>query len=232
LGLCAGLVATALAWRCKAKRRFLLPFGACAASGLLLGVAFWFPAQLGPIYQGSRLPPTPPMTGLRAVPLIGAVRVIAAPEWTDASKFALQRGALRVQVVKVSRGALPARREKPAPSPKEFLLVHVRVQGPPALGKKDRDPAAFAWTDQRRPTLTDAAGKTYALKERVDDPVGAKARPETLLAAVDEVFAFEPPPADVDFLKLDLPGAERIGGDNFRVTIPATMIAPAPKNAK
>jgi hypothetical protein len=227
LGLLGGLAAIVLARRVK-KPRILLPMCGCAASAILLFVALISPGMLGPTYARWRQPSGATSPGMRAIPLAGAALATAPPEWADASKYALQRGDLRLEVVKVSLGPpLGAQDQKHDPPPKGVLLIRLRVKRTQLAELKDRERSCFERSDERPPTLVDDAGRSYELQDnRVFGPAGANHRSSLFpVSAVEEVLVFEPPPAGVQFLKLELPGVEWVGGGVFRFTIPAAMIA-------
>ncbi len=232
LALLISLTAVVLARRRK-KRRFALPISASAASGILLFVALLSPALLGPTYARSRQPSGAAPAVMRAIPLTGAPLPKDAPDWADASKYALQRGDLRVQVVNVEFGPPPGANdeEKKEPPPKDVLMVRVRVQRAQLMKGNDDEVTSFDQTDKRRPTLLDGTGKSYALQDnKVTGPAGAKRRSGLFpIATLDEVLVFEPPPAGVEPLKLELPATATVGGGVFRFSIPAAMIARAPE---
>jgi hypothetical protein len=229
MSLAGGITSLVLACRAK-KPRFVLPVCGCAACGTLLFVAIIFPPLLGPTYARSRQPNSLP-AAMRAIPLAGAPLLRAVPEWTEADKYALQRGDFRIEVVKAWVGpSFGASEEKKDSPPTDFFLVRLRVKRTKLPELVGREASCFEQSDQRRATLVDDAGRSYQLQDlRVVEPDGTNRRSSpVLISMVEEVFVFSPPPASVGFLRLELPIVEESGGGAFRFAIHgATIVRPA-----
>jgi hypothetical protein len=252
LGLLTGGAAIVLA-RLAPTGGLLLPITGSVASGAILNLALFLPAMLGPTYDRSRQRGDPARNILRAIPLGNGTVISDMPEWINASRYALQRGALRVQIVGVWVDPVPGKTKSKSKSGEgdpgsqtqfgnQRLQVHVRVTL--VEQQSGGENKAFDWTQNRvnkpfggteipNPALTDGAGKSYAFREsKVFDSVGGKRRANLFpVQTADEVFAFEAPPEGWESLRLEAPAAAWGGAGVFRFTIPATMLVSAPAGA-
>jgi hypothetical protein len=219
----------------------VLPISASAASGLILVVALFLPALLGPKYDRSRQRDAV-RTNMRAIPLGSAPATPLPLEWVDASRYALQQGDLRVQVANVTLEH-PAAATKPKAKPTlevalGGLLVRLRVTLAETGGRANK---SFDWQENREakpfgtkansnPVLTGSAGTSYAFRHcKVFDSVGGKRRANLFpVKTADEVFTFETPPAGWESLRLEVPASAWGAAGVFRFTIPASMLVSAP----
>jgi hypothetical protein len=230
LGLLIGLVGIGLGQVAVRPRR-LLPLAGTITAGVLLVTALVFPALLGPTYERSRQRIAPNSSALRAIPLGGGPAAVDATDWVDASRFALQQGGRRVQVISVSLGPIPGKAAAKKAAPEQFLLVRVRAQQVLAVGPSmDWHDGAADFGKNHLPVLMDSAGRAYAIQEtKLFRPVDTSRKSSLFpVAAQDEVIAFEPPPTGVEWLRLEIPAAAWGGTGTFRFMIPATMISAGP----
>ena len=129
----------------------------------------------------------------------------------------LKRDGLRVQVLGVARYHLDATDVKPA---QELLLVpHARESAWNAP-----TPSPCPRQAEPKPTLSDEAGKPYALqKTEFFDRGGGKSKTALFpFPTIEETFAFETPAEDGKTLHLALPAArwECNGQFQFMVLLP------------
>jgi hypothetical protein len=228
LGLIAGLAGVLLA-RASGRSRLLFPVAGAAVGGGVLFTALTHPALLGPAYQASRARDPVDPTALRVIPLPGQGTAgdLGGPDWVDASRASLQQGRVRLQVVRawvrpVEAQAVPPKRA----APEEVLLLRLRahlVEDARAFAADPLAPPARGTTDG--PTLTDDTGKVYAARAVPDEEAPEDVNPSSIfpVALVENVFAFEPAPPGVGYLRLEVPAAWG-GSRAFRFTIPAAMI--------
>jgi hypothetical protein len=229
-GLLAGLAAFGLA-RLRYGSRRPLPAAGAAASGLVLLAALMFPALLGPTYVVYRQQETEdPGASTRAQPLSGqsGATPVGDAEWADASQAGLLHGGLHVRVVEVSVGpvkgpAIPKKKQRGG----KYLVVRLRVQkieGGNDLASREGKPPSPREAEVRA-TLTDSAGQAYAQQDLFDLSSAQGRRVSVFpVALVETVFVFEPPPAGVDSLRLEVPGSAWGTDGTFRFRIPPAMI--------
>jgi hypothetical protein len=231
LGLLSVLTGlTGLAWAVASTRhRVVLPAAAVVVGAAVLVVALWFPDLLGPAYFAARHQPGRDLATPAAVPFTGPTADGGAttPDWADASKAALQQGGLRVQVAEARVGPvqIPGDAKHTVES---YLLIRLRLQRveDPKDFAAGALPAPAARDQAQGPTLTDDAGKTYRPRHVLDvGGVQHVARsPLFPVAVVEELFLFEPPPAGVAYLRLEVPCTTWGAAGTFRFTIPPSMI--------
>jgi hypothetical protein len=209
--------------------RAVIPIAGAAAGGLVLLTALLVPSMLGPSYLAYRARKAEDLTTIRVIPLLGDPSGAPAnPDWVDASRAALQQGRLRVQIVSVLLGTDLPDADPPEPAahkkapPGELLFIRLRIQQTVEMSA-DRGQDAPA-VEQVRFNLTDNAGKDYRRREVRETTAADKGRKPFPTALVDQVLAFEAPPADVAYLRLELPAAAWGGSGLFRFTIPNAMI--------
>ena len=221
-GLFVGLTSPKPRWVLSAA-------GSAVAAGVLL-VAWVSPGMLGPAYDRSRQPVQGPLPVARAVPLPG--QSAAAPadgDWADATRFALQVGDVRVQVVgaevrpvEVQSGGRTRWTKEP------YLVIHLRAhrQGGAREFSDNQWDQSGPVAQTAKPTLADLAGKQYALASLELRDVTAHKLNSTFfpVGVVDEVFVFEPPPTNVDALRLELAAEAWGGSGSLKFTLPREMI--------
>jgi hypothetical protein len=232
-GLLLGLTALVLS-RDPRQPRFLSGLGALACAGVLS--AFLLPGLWDSVAQRFRQRAALDMSAIRVVPLTGyAVDPdLEHAEWVDASRAALQKDYVGVQVVSVTLGPIEVQeppKRKPVP-PESYLTVRLRSQRLPDEREsvKQRDERATT-AGEPQVTLTDEAGRVYrqvpaAPEPRV--PGQARLRPIRVGQAGEDVFVFEPPPAEVKTLHLEIAAAAWGGTGTLKFAIPRSMIRTAP----
>jgi hypothetical protein len=227
LALFAGLAATVLAW-VSDQSRPILPLCGSILSGLVLFVAALFPGLLSPTYQASREPAPTAAAALRVLPLPGQAGAVelANSGAVDASRGMLQQGPLSVRVLQAAVGPL-----EPKAKGDDVLLVRLRVhqvRGAPAYASPS-DELIVLRPEVPVPKLTDAAGRTYPVREiRRVDPLEALRTTVFPTAILDEVFIFDRPPGEIEPLELEVAGTAWGGTATFRFAIPKAMIRPEP----
>jgi hypothetical protein len=223
------------------------------AVGLLAGMAAWalpglrgkthvgFPAAATVLCLGVLLfagswprPAPPPPPPLVAYPYrqggMVASQPVAETDWVDASTYAVQKNALRVQVVSAKVGSveLKAKAVKRY-SPDKLLAIRVRVSylgvGAPLTYER--------WADLSRspskhpPTLTDNLMHPYT--QKAFDPawsVVGRWEKNSLAVGHDftEVLVYPVPAGTIEYLRLQLPASALGGEGEFRFQIPRGMI--------
>lgn len=201
--------------------------GATAYGFFVLVIAAAFPGCLGPRYHEFRQRRVDPDV-TRVIPREGqsAKDIPRNPDWVDASKYALQRKNVFVEVLSVRVGKTPVV-DGGRLSSAECVLVSLRVRNTGDLSQVDhRSNAPVASGVEFDVALTDAAGR--ALTRKMLDP--ATSVPSTTrgsgmfpVSTTDLVVAFAAPPADAD-LRLEVSGGT-LEGPPMRFTIPKSMIA-------
>ncbi|MBM4070617.1 MAG: hypothetical protein FJ271_16925 [Planctomycetes bacterium] len=206
----------------QGKRSLLLPAIASVAAATLFSVASIWPALLGPTFEASRVRRIDP-NAMQVVPLPNNRGLEnASPDWVDASKAALRQGGTLVKIARVWIGpAAPAGKKavgKKTDAGKEaHLFIRLQVFRP---GGSDAPPAPSA-----RPRLMDAAGSVYEFRAHIGAPAEKPAASGTRTPlGSEEVFAFAPPAAAVNSLRLEVPAERWAAAGFFHFTIPATMI--------
>jgi hypothetical protein len=207
VGLCRALIGN--------RYRSVFPL-----AGTLLGTAvslagLMFPELLGPLYQAGKATATVQPTAIRVTPLGGSGGGEQA-DWVDASRVALQQGRLRLQVVSAAIG--PLKKDSEKKDRVHHLLVRVRSQRP-----KDKNDASEPWKERPQPLLSDNTGRIYS-QHHDQVIVSDETRRVFPIEVVDQVFAFDIPPRNVDYLRLELSAAPWGGTGVFRFTIPSSMI--------
>jgi hypothetical protein len=152
-------------------------------------------------------------------------------EWVDASKDAIQQGGVRVRIAGVAvkqvelKDANSHRR-----SGERSLILRFRLSNAGAdrlIKYQSWGPSARA-DESREPKLTDDRGRQYRRRNTapgwsVVGQVPAASLP--LAKWVDDVLVFEPPPANVQYLRLELPCAAFGASGTLQLEIPRAMIA-------
>jgi hypothetical protein len=207
----------------KPGRRLLLLAGLIAA--IALGVVIVLALMDGP----------PPDMRILVVPDPAGRELVGASEpfplepedaWTDASRYALQAGYGRLQLHRAAVEKNPVKGAETNADP--VLVVRARVQH---IGPRGR--VRFrVWTggdgSASKPTarLTDDKGVVYACRDTGPDlPRGyvtaAEIRPHE---SADTLFLFDPPPASVQSLRLELSGTGIGAPGTLRLEIPRKML--------
>lgn len=156
-------------------------------------------------------------------------------DWVDASRYALERNHVIVEIMGVTVGRTEVRDPggRKAMSSEPYLILSLRR-------RRVADGEEFAAGVQGRQdvrdtelkfTLTDNQGREYA---RQDVDLGwnnsGLARASTVFptSTTDDVIAFAAPPADVESLRLEI-SSTQLGSGPVRFTIPKSMIVRQPR---
>jgi hypothetical protein len=241
LGLLAGLAGLARSLTSGRFHVLAAAAGAAAAAALLL-VAWQVPAALGPDYLAFRAQGAVNTNAVRVIPLSGRSADIEglSPDWVDASRAALQQGPVRLEVASVTVGPLESHAGGKKKGPVEkYLVVRLRahrVDGAADFAAQQAEAGRTSVPRSERPaiSLTDNTGKGYPEQALAPGRDGSgETRQSSIfpVAVADEVYVFEPPPAGVESLRLEVPAAAWGGTATFRFTIPSAMIRPAPAAA-
>jgi hypothetical protein len=153
------------------------------------------------------------------------------PEWVDASRFAVQQGALQIRVARVVIGPVPLKTlTGDSISQDDLLMIKLELLNTNPTKKVDYQ----TWSgrdislDRDFATLEDNFGNSY---KRISFglasyPVGAVERSESIYPnkVVTDVLVFEVPLQTIDYLRLELPATNFGGTGMLRFQIPKTMI--------
>lgn len=215
------------AWRPVGVRLASLGL-AVSVPALLIG-SFW---QAGPQAAPKlvSLPATSPPLVVHLAQRTGRTLVPREGDWADASKDAAQQGDVRVRVTTAEIRRLELSNPKrPRLSPEKWLVVRLRVSN----AGTSRIIDYTGWGVLRPDTeatarLTDPQGKAYQPRF-----LGANAKllGQVQQAAfapgkwVEDALVFEAPPADVKFVRLELPCNACGGTGILNLEIPRRMIA-------
>ena len=238
LGFLLGIVAILLAWNTSRARK-LLPIAGMLTPGLVAMIAWLAPAGLGPTYQLSRQRGATVATGPIAIPLDDAPALSETPEWTDASRYALQRGEVRIEVVHVRIDAPPT---DDAAKVEPGLHVRLRVAVAPSKLRVSLDPYTVSvdrslvpldGVKAPKPTLLANDGQSLPFRDRVIlDSVGGKRRAHLFPGhANEEVVTFALPSAGFESLRFEIAGEAWGANGPFRFAIPASMVEQKKKKA-
>lgn len=229
LGLLLGLIA--LATFDPARGRIVLPVaGTAVCLPVLVGSLFW-PTLLGlaPRLTEEKLAGESAKTAVVALGSHAGDAPVPAQEmeWVDASSGAVQRGDVRIRITAVTVGPVEfksADAKKRRFSKEKVLSIQLRVSNVGAARRIEYR----GWDGPNAPVLLDAAGKPVKGKAFPPDAVPLGRGHAAVLAPgkfVDDVFFFEAPPADGEYLRLELLAAA-LGSDGaVRFRIPKAMIA-------
>jgi hypothetical protein len=166
-------------------------------------------------------PNKPMQVGLKN-PTVG--RDLPANEWVDASKAAYRNGDVFIKImeVKVDQAPLaPPLKDKAA---MKSLLIYLKVAN---LSQLRMIPYTGQASGKHPATLKDAQGKTVNVRNFPAGSILAGQTKQAVVRAnkqVDDLLVFEPPPADVKHLDLELPAAAWGGTGTCKLRIPASMI--------
>jgi hypothetical protein len=203
--------------------------GAVSLSVFLLS-GFWL-GQFNMLFGGLRKDPAREQ---KTVPIRSlANRPEASPgqtDWVDASRDAVQFGDVRVRLVSATIGPAELKVPKGKKPPKEkYLIVKVRVSNAGAERlvqfRSWNGPAAPG--EKMAPVLQDDQGRNYPLKVFPPDFEVVGRVPQANLPPgkkVEDVLIFEGRPAQVEFLRLELPASAFGSSGAVRMHIPASLI--------
>lgn len=217
-GVLLALVSVALTGGARGSR--LWPLSGALVSGVVLAFVL-VPGLSGVFTSRSKVPATGAM---RVVPLVGhdLPDDVAAAEWVDASRAAVQMDEVGVQVTSATLGPIEtftAPRKKTV-TPEKYLVVRIRVQrvaGKLRL-KADKEDEPDPVFERPRAILTDEEGKIIK-----PAAIGIESDAGPSRGAAEEVFVFEAPPAAAK-LRLEIPATPWGGTGAFKFALPATMI--------
>ena len=184
-------------------------------------------------------PQDKPIPSFVAVPLKDAGMVgfkpIEEDEWVDASASAIQRNDLRVRIASVKTGLVALLEDKkPVVSRAPHLMIQVQVS---YEGVARQNVPIETWADgsqavsKHPPILTDNLKHSYQ-QTVFEQTLTVVARGETSDYLTSgrmntQMLIFADPPAEVEFLRLELPGAALGLTGSFRFQIPRGMIQAA-----
>jgi hypothetical protein len=206
-------------------RRPVLPAAASALNVGVLGLAVLLPGWLG---VGAWWPAAPAddSRAVKAVGIDGATATQA--EWVDASKAAWQRDGVRVSISSASVGPvdLVGPNKKRDRTKAKFLRLRLRLRNE-GVGRMVEFSGWSSQTGAAAPKLTDSTGKVIALKtfEPNWQPDG-RATATTLFPgkSAEDFLVFELPAKNVEYLRLELPGAAFGDAEPVKLQFPRSWI--------
>jgi hypothetical protein len=226
----AGLIAG------SANRRGLAwPAAGLAVSlAVSLLVGFW-PTMLG-LAPRAGATSIPVKEQLTVVPIANrdgsAARPAVESEWTDVSQNVVHKSDLRLRVTSVTVMPLEYQdaKGKKVYTKEKYLQIELRLSNVGInhtieyAGWGDAGPTG---TD-KQPRLRDNSGKPYAVKTRLTGTQAAGRIPRTTigpLKAVKDVLVFEPPAAEIECLRLELPCSAFGAEGRFQLLIPKHLVS-------
>jgi len=147
-------------------------------------------------------------------------------DWTDMSRGAFQKDDLRVRVLSVSVSQASANGgDAKAGGSGKSLLIKLKISNVGAARKIDYTHWSGSGGNlgQKLPALTDNQGKAYFILPATE-PEPVKPAHVAPGKSVEDVIRFRAPPADVEYLHLELPGATVGDSGFYRLLIPKRMI--------
>jgi hypothetical protein len=215
------------------RPRYVLAISSSIANAAVLTIALLFPMLLGPTYQLARGRGESEFATPRVVPLAGKAipdRDAPSPEWPDAMTYAVKVKQVRLQVLSatVRKLEITSQPKKKKYSDSPYLVLRVRAHRPAGTDELLDGTWGDAATAQehRQATLTDNAGKVYRAPPA---ELGGEAGELTQKSAVfplgitDEVYLFDAPAPDVQYLRLEMPAASWGGTGTIRFQIPRAL---------
>ena len=219
------------------RREFLARTGAATAyAALILLLVATAPGVFGSKYHSFRQR-TPAADLVQVIPKAGqpATNIPSADGWVDASHYALEQNQVVVEILNVTVGKVERRTEAGTlkMSTEPYLVVWLRRRhagdaqefGSNPHGQKEGQDV------QLQLTLTDDQGRDYP-RQQVDlgwNSAGILRSSNVFPTAMsDDVFAFAPPPAEVESLRLQI-SSPQIGAKPLRFMIPKSMISRRPR---
>lgn len=226
LGLLLGVVGLS-SWT-TAEGKSLYPLVGTAVCLAALGMGAWGLA--------TRVPPRSdePPRATTAVQATGAAPVpVEEGEWIDVRRGAVRLHDISVRVAGVRVGPpqfKDTRRQRPSRERRPALFLTLTLMN---LGMDRRAEYASWGLPPRQPeqaalVLRDDRGRTYPRRlygpgqELAGQSQGGMLPPAKRM---DDVLAFEPPPPDVAYLRLELPGSALGESGSLRLQIPAELIS-------
>jgi hypothetical protein len=198
----------------------------------VLVLALFWPTVLNPTHMGRATVAGPDPGQVLAIP-IGKeegrpVGDAEDPEWVDAGKESVQQGDVRVRVLS-ALVRTPELKEPGRAAGGRCLLIAVRVYNIGAARRIEYVSWGEPPTDApaNLPELRDSTGKAYPPRgfDTGTTLAGHVRRAGVKPASfVNDVLAFEPVPADVEYLRLELPAAACGGTGKLRLQIPRWML--------
>lgn len=237
LGVVAGLL-SALVIGFEKPARLALPLGGAVVSGLVLLVAWFAPALLGPGYEASRTRSNYDPETIQAVPLqiaSGPGEAADPASFVDARRFALQQRAVRVQITGATVAPVQVVDAKKRFTKQQFLAVAVRVQH---LGHGEKFRFTHWDTTGERPVppavVTADGRKLVAANLGRDVPLGVVYGQDVFPGRdVDDVLLFEAPEQlPITAIRVELPAEAWAGRGAFRFQIPGPMVVIQPVEKK
>lgn len=226
--LCALIILIAAARR----HEFVVRSAAtCAYGAVVLLLLLFAPRFFGGNYQSFRQR-APSADFVQVIPKRGqsATNIPKDSDWVDASRYALERNHVLVEIMAATIGNAEIREPggKLRMSSEPYLVISLRR-------RRAADGEEFAAGIQGRPdvreselkmVLTDNQGRNYARQE-VDlawnNSGLARASTVFPVSTTDDMIAFAPPADDVEFLRLEVTSPQ-LGSGPVRFTIPKSMI--------
>jgi hypothetical protein len=213
----------------------LFPAAGAVVSGGVLVAALAAPGLLGPRYEASRQQSAYDPEAVQVVPLSldpAGAQNLEVDGWVDASRAAIQQGAVRVQVTGAAVGPVRLVAPRPKFTKDQHLTIGVRVQHLGHGGPIEYEHWGLPAVRKAPPPTLEVAGlKVSPVELEPEQPVGRTDMVRLFPGkAVEDVLIFRAVSATSP-LRLELP-AEAWGGQGvFRFTIPASMVThrPAPR---
>lgn len=227
-GLLCGVVGLFLS---LSKQQASLP----ASAGLIVSLPAVLVAVLVPDWLGIHLLGNPPKSvapsGIAALALNGRSVFRRAAEgeklWVDASQDALHLGDVRLRVRSAVVGLVEFEPNKGKKTPAvRGLTVGLRLTNA-GLTRKISYTGWGGDSPDAKPILRDDNGKSYALKTF---PSGWIVKGRANDAAIppgkslDDILVFEPPPARIRYLRLELPASAAGVHGKLQMELPRAMI--------
>jgi hypothetical protein len=206
-----------------------------AYGAVVLLLVLFVPGFFGSNYRGFRQR-VPSADVVQVIPKRGqpATDIPKDSDWVDASRYALERNHVTVEIVSVTVGKVEVRSGGALKmSAEPFLVISLRRRRTSdgeefAAGVRGRQ---VARDTELTMNLTDNLGSQYA-RQPIDlgwNNAGlARASTVFPVSTTDDVVAFAAPAADVESLRLEI-SSPQLGSGPLRFTIPKSMIVRQPR---
>src|SRR5262249_20458228 len=224
----AGFLSALIILIAAARRHELVVRSAatCAYGAIVLLLVLYAPRFFGGNYQGYRQR-TDSADVVQVIPKRGqpATDIPKVSDWVDASRYALERNHVIVEILAATVGKTEIREGgKMRMSSEPYLVLSLRRRR--AADGQEFAAGVQGQTEVRdselKMVLTDNQGRNYARQE-VDlgwNNTGlARASMVFPMSTTDDVFAFAPPTDDVEFLRLEITSPQ-LGSGPVRFTVP------------
>ena len=234
VGVCLGSVA--LLRPAKNQGQFWPAAGVAVSAGVGVVSAFW--PSLFDFSRATGPAPLPVSENLVIVPSGDrhgkGAKIASESDWAEAGVKALQKHDVRFQLTSASFKAIELTKDKERRIPrngrqKKYLFIEFRLSN---VGVNQTVEYA-SWGEVRpgakgEPILRDNRGKAYPLKVMAEGESVTGHVERAIIGpwkAITDVLVFEPPPNNVEYLRLELPCSAFGASDKFQVEIPRRMMA-------